>query len=113
MIIYGIKNCNTMQKAFTILTQKGIEYSFHDYKKLGISESKIKEWFEKEPWERFINKQGQTWKKLDDSVKESIKTSNDAIPLMQKYTSLIKRPILESTDKFLIGFEEEVYLQLK
>jgi arsenate reductase-like glutaredoxin family protein len=34
--IYGIKNCNTMQKAFKALDEKGISYIFHDYKKMGI-----------------------------------------------------------------------------
>ena len=34
--IYGIKNCDTMKKAFTWLDANGVEYEFHDYKKAGI-----------------------------------------------------------------------------
>ena len=34
--IYGIKNCNSMKKAFDALQAKGIDYQFHDYKKQGI-----------------------------------------------------------------------------
>ena len=94
------------------LSQKGIEFRFHDYKKLGITEAKINEWFRKESWERLINKQGQTWKKLDEATKNSIKTQKDASALMQQYTSLIKRPILEINDSLLIGFDEEAYLKL-
>ena len=31
-IIYGIKNCNTMKKAFTWLDEHQINYQFHNYK---------------------------------------------------------------------------------
>ncbi len=33
--VYGIKNCDTMKKAFTWLEANGIEYTFVDYKKGG------------------------------------------------------------------------------
>lgn len=29
--IYGIKNCDTMKKAFTWLDERNIPYAFHDY----------------------------------------------------------------------------------
>ena len=34
--IYGIKNCDTMKKAFKWLDKQGVEYQFHDFKKEGI-----------------------------------------------------------------------------
>ncbi|MEZ5172910.1 MAG: Spx/MgsR family RNA polymerase-binding regulatory protein [Bacteroidia bacterium] len=108
-IIYGIKNCNTMQKAFESLKKQGIEFEFHDYKKSGISEEKIREWFSKADWEKFINRQGLTWKKLSDSEKEAVKTAEDAIKLMMEKTSLIKRPVLELGKKLIIGLDPKVY----
>ena len=108
MTIYGIKNCNTMQKAFDYLDQKAVDYTFHDYKKAGISVTKIEEWFAKQPFERFINKQSQTWKKLDDSIKNEQLTSKVAAELMQQYTSLIRRPLIEHNDELLIGLDELV-----
>jgi len=111
--IYGIKNCNTMQKAFTLITKNGIESHFHDYKKEGISAQKIEEWFKKAPWEQFINKQGLTWKKLDESIRSSITDAAQASELMQKHTSLIRRPIVEAGDMLIIGFQEEQLNALK
>ena len=29
--IYGIKNCNSMKKAFDLLNELGLAYEFHDY----------------------------------------------------------------------------------
>ena len=31
LTIYGIKNCDTMKKAFTWLDGQGIAYQFHDF----------------------------------------------------------------------------------
>jgi arsenate reductase len=112
MIIYGIKNCNTMKKAFDFLEKEGIDYEFHDYKKLGISEDKIKEWFKKEPWEKFINKQGQTFRKLSDEEKASLNNASSAIKIMVEKNSLIKRPILEVGHKLHFGFDEKIWVAL-
>jgi arsenate reductase len=112
MIIYGIKNCNTMQKALRFLVEKGSTFEFHDYKKKGVSEEKIKEWFKKEPWEKFINKQGQTFKKLSDEEKASVTNADSAMKLMMEKTSLIKRPILELGQKLYFGFDEESWRAL-
>ena len=37
--IYGIKNCDTVKKAFKWLEANNIEYQFHDYKKEGVDEA--------------------------------------------------------------------------
>jgi arsenate reductase (glutaredoxin) len=110
--IYGIKNCNTMQKAFDALLENGVEYEFHDYKKSGISEEKIKTWFAKENRDRFINKQGLTWKKLPQEVRDNIGDDSNAISVMANNTSLIRRPIIETPKGLIIGFDEEAIRQL-
>jgi len=33
MKVFGIKNCDTMKKAFAFLASEGISYTFIDYKK--------------------------------------------------------------------------------
>jgi arsenate reductase len=109
-IIYGIKNCNTMQKAFESLKNASIEFEFHDYKKSGISAQKIEEWFSIHPWEKFINKQGLTWKKLSDAEKDAVRTPADAARLMMEKPSLIKRPVLEKGKNLVIGLDPEVYV---
>lgn len=110
--VYGIKNCNTVQKSLAFLSAAGVEFTFHDYKKNGLPEDKITHWLKKEGWEKITNKQGLTWKKLDESVKRSILTNEDALRLFSKNASVIKRPILESPKGFCIGFSEEFWTAL-
>ncbi len=109
MKVYGITNCNTVKKAIDWLKANHVDYAFHDFKKLGISEEKLKEWDDKAGYEKFLNKQGLTWKQLDPQVKESIKTNTDALKLLQQKTSMIKRPVIEIGNTLFFGFDEGVY----
>ena len=109
MIVYGIKNCNTVAKALNWLKENHLDFEFHDFKKLGISESKLKEWADQLGWEALINKRGTTWKNLDADTQNSIISEDSAFKLMQEKTSLIKRPVIETDDNLLLGFDEEKY----
>ena len=109
--IYGIKNCNTMKKAFTYLDDKQVAYTFHDYKKQGIDEEHLKKWCNVFGWDKVLNKSGLTFKKLPDEQKQGL-DENKAIALMIAQPSMIKRPIAEINDKLLIGFKIEEYDQI-
>ncbi len=109
MKVYGITNCNTVKKALDWFKANHVNYEFHDFKKLGVSDEKLKEWDAKAGYEKFLNKQGLTWKQLDPAVKESVKTSADALKLLKEKTSMIKRPVIENDGFLFFGFDEKVY----
>ena len=109
MKVYGIPNCDTVKKSLTWLKENGIEYEFHDFKKLGIAEQKLKEWASQTGWEPLVNKKGLTWRNLDQQVKDSVISDKAAFALMQEKTSVIKRPVLETNGKILLGFDEDAY----
>ena len=46
LTIFGIKNCDTMKKAMNWLDENGIDYHFHDYKKEGVPEQRLRQWLE-------------------------------------------------------------------
>lgn len=109
--IYGIKNCDTMKKALRQLDEQGVGYEFHDYKKEGLDKAKLQSWCKQADWELLLNRRGTTWRKLPDDVKESVNKTR-AIDLMLGNTSMIKRPVLESGDELLVGFDAELYQKL-
>lgn len=111
MKVYGITNCNTVKKALDWLKANKVDYEFHDFKKLGVSELKLNEWNNKAGYEKFLNKQGLTWKGLDPTVKENVKSAAEALPLLQQKTSMIKRPVIEDGSFLFFGFDEAVYTQ--
>lgn len=108
LTIYGIKNCDTMKKAFAWLDAAGIAYEFHDYKKSGIDAGTLQRWEKNLGWEVLLNRRGTTWRKLPETIQAGINQAN-ALRLMQEQTSVIKRPVLESKRLLLCGFDPEIW----
>lgn len=112
MKLYGIPNCDTVKKAKTWLSGQGYDFEWHDYKKSGISAPLLETWIAQVGWETLLNRQGATWRKLDDATKASIDNKEAAIALMIIQTSIIKRPVLDNNGTITVGFKPEVYASL-
>jgi arsenate reductase (glutaredoxin) len=106
--IYGIKNCDTMKKARAWLDGHGVAYDFHDYKAEGAPKDKLKAWCDELGWEALLNRAGTTFRKLPEADKVAL-NERKAIALMLEQPSMIKRPVLESGAKLLVGFKPEIY----
>lgn len=110
MKVYGIPNCNTVKKAQDWLKSNHLDFEFHNFKKEGITAEKLSEWFNAFGWEKVINKQGLTFKKLSKEEQLAINTPDKVIAYLIQNTSAIKRPIVEENGvAILIGFDEEIY----
>ena len=97
-----------MKKAFAWLEGNGIEYTLHDYKKLGAPEARIKVWIKQAGWERVLNTKGKTFRDLPASRQQGLDAAK-ATALMVEFPSAIKRPVLESGKQLLLGFDAEAY----
>jgi arsenate reductase (glutaredoxin) len=113
LTIYGIPNCDMMKKAMTWLTNNKQPFAFHDYKKEGISKTKLEAWCKQAGWELLLNKKSTTWRELPEAEQQKITGEAAAIKLMMSHTSIIKRPVLEYPGGILVGFKEVEYSQLK
>ncbi len=109
--IYGIRNCDTMKKAFAWLGEHGVDYDFHDYKKQGVTEEALRRWCAAAGWEKVLNEAGTTFRKLPDAAKADL-DEDKAIALMRDQPSMIKRPVLEIGDTIEVGFKPERYGEL-
>lgn len=106
-IIYGIKSCDTMKKAFTWLDAQGIAYEFHDYKKQGIDAATVERWLDQADAKLLINRRGTTWRKLSDADQAAC-DSGDPVAIAQvaaANTSVIKRPVVDTGQLLLVGFD--------
>ena len=110
VILFGIKNCDTMKKAFNWLSENGVDYEFTDYKKAGVAAAHLADWSQRAGWETLLNKRGLTWKKLTDAERADVNETK-AIELMAQYPSLIKRPVLDTGRQLIIGFTPENYAE--
>lgn len=113
MIVYGIKNCNTVKSALDWLKKNKIEFEFHDYKAKGVTPAKLKEWSKQVGWESLVNKRGTTWRQLDENEQAKVTNESAAISLMKEKTSVIKRPLIEKDGRVVtLGFDEVEYKKI-
>lgn len=112
--LYGIPNCGTVKKARAWLESHGIEYAFHDFKKMGVDEALVAGWLKQAGWQKVLKKTGPTWGKLPDKVKASIGDDASALQLMLEHPNVIKRPVLVKKGKLLAtGFDESEYEKIR
>lgn len=105
-IIYGIKNCSTMKKAFDFLDDHNAAYTFHDYKKQGVDDDVLRLAIKEFGWDQVINRRGMTWRQLDDATKKTMDEAA-ALQIAHEKPSIIKRPIIVHEGEVLLGFEED------
>jgi len=104
LTLHGIPNCDTVKKARVWLDGEGHAYTFHDYKKAGIDEARLRGWVDQVGWEKLLNRAGTTFRKLPDADKADL-TPDKAVALMLGQPSMIKRPVVETGRGLLVGFK--------
>jgi arsenate reductase len=110
--LYGIPNCDTVKKARAWLSEHGVDYSFHDFKKQPPSDTQLERWCEELGWEKLVNRNGTTWRKFDAQTQERVKDAASARKLMREYVSVIKRPVVEWGKKSTVGFDPKEWALL-
>jgi arsenate reductase len=111
IILYGIKNCDSVKKARKWLTENNCEYQFHDFRTDGLTAELVQRFIAQSSGELLLNKRSTSWKQLDAVDKENI-TEDKVISLFLATPTLIKRPVLATDSHFFIGFNLENYQKL-
>jgi arsenate reductase len=103
--VYGIANCDTVKKARAWLQDRGVAYQFHDFKKQGLPLDHVDRWIAAAGWDALVNRNGTTWRKLDDATRNGVVDAATARALMQQQPSVIKRPVVEWGPATTVGFD--------
>ncbi|RLV59268.1 ArsC family reductase [Parashewanella curva] len=106
--IFGIKNCDTVRKARKWLETNNVEHTFHDFREDGLSEEQVKRWVQAQGWEAVLNKRSTSFRNLDENDKTNL-TETKAISLMLEHPTLIKRPVLQTSNSITLGFKADTY----
>jgi Spx/MgsR family transcriptional regulator len=110
--VYGIPNCDTVKKARAWLDEQGVAYTFHDFKKQGVSAALLDEWMQTVSWNQLLNRAGTTFKKLSDADKAAVVDAASARTVLLATPSAIKRPVVRWADGALtVGFDAAVFAQ--
>ena len=103
IILYGIKNCDSVKKTREWLDKNLIKYTFHDFHVDGIKKSTVNEFLKNIDIKILINKRGTSWRKLSDKEKKT-STKLEIIDLLFENPTIMKRPIIKTKKKISCGF---------
>jgi Spx/MgsR family transcriptional regulator len=107
MIVYGIKNCDSVKKALKYFKEHHIAYEFIDFKTTPVSKKKISTWLQYQDIDKLFNSRSTTYRNL--KLKELDLDEASKIEWMSKENLLIKRPIIEFGNKVVVGVNFDEY----
>ncbi|MBP6385709.1 MAG: Spx/MgsR family RNA polymerase-binding regulatory protein [Pseudarcicella sp.] len=110
--IYGIPNCNSVKKGLDFLRNNNIDFVFHDFKKQSLTKEKFDEWNSIFENTKLINRSGTTFKQLTEEQKSLLSEINFSFDFLISKLSVIKRPIVETSSGYLIGFDENEWIKV-
>ena len=107
IIVYGIKNCDTIKKTLRWLDEQQQPATLHDYRKDGISTDLLNDMLTHFSPEELINRRGTTWRQLSDQEKATALTSDGFKTIAAEHPALIKRPLVRlNNDQWLLGYAD-------
>ena len=106
--------CTTCQKAKKWLDENGISYELRDIKENNPTADELREWYKNSglPLKKFFNTSGLLYKSMELKNKLPNMSDDEQIKLLAADGMLVKRPILVSGKKVLVGFREKEYEEL-
>ena len=112
MLFVEYPKCTTCQKAKKFLTDNGVKFTARHIKEDNPSYDELKVWYEKSglPLKKFFNTSGLLYKSMDLKNKLPQMSEDEQLKLLSTDGMLVKRPILITDTKILVGFRENEWL---
>lgn len=114
MIILHYSKCTTCKKAIKYLKDNNFKFKERDIVKDNPKQEELKKWIRQSGIDikKFFNTSGMKYREMN--LKERLKqlTDEEKINILSKDGMLIKRPLLITEDKILVGFKEKEWEEL-
>lgn len=112
--VYCYSKCTTCKKALKWLDDNKIQYELIDIKENHPDEKTLRSLHKKSglPLRRFFNTSGLIYREMELSKKLPDMSEDDMFKLLASDGMIVKRPLLVSDDKVLVGFKEDEWKSL-
>lgn len=113
MLFIEYPKCTTCQKAKKFLVDNGLTFTARHIKEENPTFDELKLWYEKSglPLKKFFNTSGLLYKSMDLKNKLPQMSEEEQLKLLSTDGMLVKRPILITNDRILVGFSENDWLE--
>ena len=114
MLFVNYPKCGTCRKARKVLEEKGIVFEDRNIKEQNPKADELKKWIEKSglPIKKFFNTSGMLYRQMELKDKLPDMSNQEMIALLATDGMLVKRPILVTEDKVLVGFKQAEWEQV-
>ena len=110
----GYPKCSTCKKAYQTLEELGIHAQYRDITKENPTVDEIKSWIDRRvSLKQLFNTSGQLYRQLDVKTKRKTYSDDQLIELLASDGMLVKRPIVISEDRIIVGNKPDAYATLK
>ena len=112
MLFIEYPKCTTCQKAKKFLVDNNVSFTDRHIKEDNPTYDELKLWYEKSglPLKKFFNTSGLLYKSMKLKNKLPEMTEDAQLKLLSTDGLLVKRPILITDTKILVGFRENEWL---
>ncbi len=97
--------CTTCRKAKKFMERRGFQLYFRDLAKERLSSSELEKLIGRHDYTEFLNPRNEVYRK--ENMKEEPPTRKQAIRMMAKEPNLIRRPLIVSGGRVVVGFDED------
>ncbi|GAB6169011.1 arsenate reductase family protein [Clostridium carnis] len=106
--------CTTCIKAKKFLSSNGVEFNDRHIVENNPTEQELSKWIEKSglPINKFFNTSGKLYREME--LKDKVKSlpKEELISILASNGMLVKRPILITDNKVIVGFKEAEWLEV-
>ena len=108
MLFLCYPKCSTCQKAKKWLDEHGIEYTERHIAEENPTYDELQAWYKKSgfPLKKFFNTSGLVYKEMQLKDKLPSMSEEGQLKLLATNGMLVKRPMVITNDKVLVGFKE-------
>ena len=108
MLFVCYPKCSTCKKAQAWLDAHSLFYQVRDIKTQNPTQEELRLWHQKSglPLKRLFNTSGQQYRALELKDKLPTLTEEEQFSLLATDGMLVKRPLLVTEDRVLVGFKE-------
>jgi Spx/MgsR family transcriptional regulator len=106
--VYGVPSCDKIRKTKTLFSSHDMDFEFINVRKKPLTRKQLQQVIKQLDLDNVINRKGMLYRKK--GLKEKGLTADQLFEELLNEQGMIKRPLIEKGDQFIVGYDEKAIL---